>query len=128
MRIDEGSWTAWSKNARPTLSPPTFWLPGVHHIEARARVVGEIESADPSPAKLAVPLGTALLPAVPAPSVAAHLNDPSTPPEKDFHGQSGATGCACNSGGGAGAAAPFALVLLGLIVPWRRARKRARSW
>jgi hypothetical protein len=127
LRVDDGSWTAWSKNANPTLSPPTFWLPGVHHIEARARVAGDVESADPSPAKLAVPLGTALLPSAAAPVAVPKLNDPSTPPEKDFHGQSGATGCACNTGGGAGAAAPFGLVLLGLMVPWRRARKRVRS-
>ncbi|HET9987080.1 MAG TPA: hypothetical protein VFQ65_01135, partial [Kofleriaceae bacterium] len=46
LRIDDGSWTPWSQNARPTLSPPVFWLPGVHHIEARARVVGDVESAD----------------------------------------------------------------------------------
>ncbi|MEO6774296.1 MAG: hypothetical protein ABI467_14970, partial [Kofleriaceae bacterium] len=125
LRVDEGSWTPWSKNARPTLSPPTFWLPGVHHIEARARLAGDVESADPSPAVLAVPLGTALLPAPAAQPIAAHVNDPlhpSAPPEKDFHGQSGATGCACNTGGGAGAAAPFGLVLLGLMVPWRRRR------
>jgi hypothetical protein len=127
LRIDEGSWTAWSKNPRPTLSPPTFWLPGVHHIEARARLAGDVESADLSPAVLAVPLGTALLPSVAAQPSVPKLNDPSTPPEKDFHGQSGATGCACNAGGGAGAAAPFGLVLLGLMVPWRRARKRGRA-
>jgi len=127
LRVDDGSWTAWSTNARPTLSPPTFWLPGIHHIEARARLAGDIESADVSPAKLAVPLGTSLLPSAPAPVAVPKLNDPSAPPEKDFHGQSGATGCSCNSGGGAGAAAPFGLVLIGLMVPWRRARARVRK-
>lgn len=119
IRVDDGSWTAWSPNPRPVLKPQSFWLPGVHKIEARARLVGDPNSADPVPALLSVPLGTDLLPPEPSTSGAA----------AGFHGQSGAQGCACNTGGGSGAAAPFALVVLGMMLPRlrRRARKLARS-
>jgi hypothetical protein len=113
VRVDDGSWSAWSPNPRPVLSPKSFWLPGVHKIEARARLQGDPNSADPVPALISVPLGTDLLP--PSTSNAA----------AGFHGQTSAAGCACNSGGGAGAAAPFALVMLGL---WFRSwRRRARQ-
>jgi hypothetical protein len=120
IRVDEGSWTAWSPNPRPVLQPQSFWLPGVHEIEARARLVGDPNSADPVPAMLSVPLGTDLLPP-PTPSTSGAA--------AGFHGQSGAMGCACNTGGGGGAAAPFALVVLGMMLPRlrRRARKLARS-
>ncbi|MEO8553931.1 MAG: hypothetical protein ABI678_28350, partial [Kofleriaceae bacterium] len=122
LRVDDGSWTAWSKNPRPTLALPQFWLPGVHHIEARARLAGIAESADPSPATLAVPLGTDLLPPG-SNSVARVGNDPATD-KNDFHGQSGDVGCACNSGGGAGGSAALAVVVLGLVLPWRRRVRR----
>jgi len=71
IRVDDGSWTAWSPDPRPVLSPPSFWLPGVHHIEARARLVGSPDSADLVPAKLALPLGTDLLPPAPSTDSAA---------------------------------------------------------
>ncbi len=122
LRIDDGSWTPWSPDPTPVLAPQTFWLPGIHHIEARARLAGDPDSADPTPAVLALPLGTSLLPA-PPPSATARLGDPNTGKD-DFHGQAGAAGCACNTGGGAGAAGPFGLVLIGMLVPWRRARRR----
>ncbi|HEX7704448.1 MAG TPA: hypothetical protein VF403_27100, partial [Kofleriaceae bacterium] len=119
IRVDEGSWTAWSPNPRPVLQPQSFWLPGVHKIEARARLVGDPNSEDPVPSLLSVPLGTDLLPPAPSTNGAA----------AGFHGQSGAMGCACNTGGGGGVAAPFALVVLGMMLPRlrRRARKLARS-
>ncbi len=120
LRIDDGSWTAWSRNPRPVLALPQFFLPGIHHIEARARVQGQPDSADPSPARLAVPMGTSVLPvAYSAPAPADK--------DSDFHGSSDTQGCQCNTGGGAGAAAPFGLLVLGMVLPWRRMRRRARS-
>jgi len=122
LRIDDGSWTAWSANARPVLALPQFFLPGIHHIEARARLKGQPDSADPSPAKLAVPMGTSLVPTTyTAPA------DPADPKDAPFHGSTDTRGCACNSSGGAGAAAPFGLLLLGITLPWRRLRRRATS-
>ena len=57
-RIDGGTWSAWSRNAHPTLSPSVFWLPGTHHIEVRARQIGHPSTIDPTPVSLRVELGT----------------------------------------------------------------------
>ncbi|HUJ59318.1 MAG TPA: hypothetical protein VLX92_12520, partial [Kofleriaceae bacterium] len=108
VRIDDGSWSAWSRNAHPTLAPRTFWLPGVHHAEVRARQIGHPETIDTDPPRIALPLGGAAL--------ANNANG--------FHGTSGTTGCTCNSGGGAGNAAPFALILAFVLLPLRRVRRR----
>ncbi|MFT3698354.1 MAG: MYXO-CTERM sorting domain-containing protein [Kofleriaceae bacterium] len=110
IRIDDGSWTPWSTNAMPRLALQQFWLPGIHHIDARARLKGIPNSADRTPRRLAVPISTDLLPST-ANAAAG------------FHGQSGAQGCACDSSSsGTGVAVPFALVLFGLVF-----RRRLRS-
>ncbi|MGE5181452.1 MAG: hypothetical protein ACM31C_05300, partial [Acidobacteriota bacterium] len=66
IKLDDGTWSAWSTNRRPTLSPPTFWLPGIHHAQVRARRIGHPETIDLTPTVLALPLGGAVLPAKPA--------------------------------------------------------------
>jgi hypothetical protein len=123
LRIDEGSWTPWSPEPNPVLSPRVFWLPGVHHIEARARVAGQPETADPVAAVLALPIGTALLPEaikIKERPVQQPLNDPDGFTE--FHGQSGAAGCACNTSGNAAGTLPLALVVGMMLMPIRRRR------
>ena len=131
LRIDEGSWTPWSKNAHPVLSPQTFWLPGIHHIEVISRVAGHPETADSSPAVIALPLGTSLLPNDNNVDIATTNGDPDVPSKPgviEFHGQSGSAGCACNSTGGAGDAAPFAMMIALVLLPMRRARRAARRF
>ena len=126
LRIDDGMWTPWSTNAHPVLAPRVFWLPGLHHVEVRAREKGHPESADPTPAVIDIPLGQSVLAqnggAKSASGVeAAGLADP-------FHGQSGAAGCTCDGGGGGfGNAAPFALVIAFVLLPLRRLRRATRG-
>ncbi|MGN6110839.1 MAG: MYXO-CTERM sorting domain-containing protein [Kofleriaceae bacterium] len=106
-RIDRGTWSAWSTDPHPTLSPSTFWLPGTHRIEVRARERNKPETIDPTPALLEVALGGPV----------AVRNAP-------FHGQPGETGCNCSTGGDPAAALPFALVLGAIVLPRRRARRQ----
>ncbi len=113
-RIDAGTWSAWSTNARPTLRSNVFWLPGRHTIDVRARQIGKPETIDTTPVSLEVVLGS-------------HANDRKSP-VRGFHGQPGQGGCSCDASGSPLAAAPFALMLLALLLPLRRIRRRVRSW
>ncbi|HTR53533.1 MAG TPA: hypothetical protein VMJ10_22725 [Kofleriaceae bacterium] len=108
IRLDDGSWSAWSTSPRETIRPRTFWIAGMHHIDARARVVGHPETIDPTPVRVAVPIGAPTARRAPLP----------------FEGSTGATGCTCDSSAGPGAAAPFALVVLLMFLPLRRIRRR----
>jgi hypothetical protein len=122
IRIDEGSWSAWSANPRPTISPRTFWLPGNHHLEVRARQIGHPETIDTDPVKLEIPLGTAV-PTADDTRALARAGGPAP-----FHGQPGGAGCACNTGGrGAVGSLPLVLVIGLVLVPLRRVRRRLRS-
>lgn len=112
-RIDDISWSAWSTNARPTIAPDVFWLPGVHHLDVRARQVGHPETIDETPARIEIPIG-----------VAPAKAEREAPIDKPFHGQAG-EGCTCATGGGVGGAAPFAVVIAFLLLPLRRLRRRA---
>ncbi len=116
-RIDDGSWSPWSMNRRPTLAPKLFWLPGQHKIEVRAREVGRPETIDTTPELIEVVLGTDV--DLPTGKFIAKT-------ENGFHGQSGASGCACNTSSGPGGAAPFALVFLLIVLPMRRVRRQVR--
>ena len=112
-RIDAGTWTAWSTNARPTLRSSVFWLPGRHTIEVRARQIGKPETIDTTPVSLDVVLG-------------AHGSDRRSP-VRGFHGQPGEGGCNCDAAGTSPlAAAPFALLILALMLPTRRIARRMR--
>ncbi|HEY3803878.1 MAG TPA: hypothetical protein VGL61_14785 [Kofleriaceae bacterium] len=112
LRLDHGTWTAWSKNAHPTLSPNTFWLPGIHEVEVRSRLAGQPATTDVTPARMAIPIGMGVLPA--RGPAGAKLADPA---------MAGTQGCACNTGGSFGATAPFALVLALILLPMRRIRR-----
>jgi hypothetical protein len=111
LRIDHGTWTAWSNNPRPTVSTNVFWLAGTHAIEVRARQIDHPETIDDLPISLEVELGAA----------AAPLRRKGA---GDFHGQGDGGGCNCDAGGDFGTAAPFALVLAFLVLPLRRIRRR----
>lgn len=111
-RVDGGAWSAWSRNARPTLSPGVFWLPGAHRIEARARRVGQPATIDPTPASTEVVLGGSAV--------------VRRSPARGFHGTpAGGAGCSCGTGGSATGAAPLALVLGAILLPLGRVRRRA---
>jgi MYXO-CTERM domain-containing protein len=116
IKLDGGTWSAWSKNPRPTLSPRTFWLPGYHKAEVRARQAGRPETTDNAPVTVELPIG------VPPRSIAKDGTGAN-----GFHGQAGgASGCGCESGkGGAGSGALMALVILLVVAPLRRLRRRA---
>ncbi len=119
VRIDGGTWSPWSQNRRPTLAPRGFWLPGQHTIEVRAREVNKPETIDTTPELIEIVLGTDVQ--LPNGSFVA-----SGIAKNEFHGQSGSSGCACNTSSGPGGAAPFALVFLMLMVPMRRVRRSLR--
>jgi hypothetical protein len=120
LRLDHGTWAPWGHNANPTVSPQTFWLPGIHTIEVRSRLRGVPASQDLFPVKINVPIGMGILPPRNADG-SVKLDDP-------FHGTEGAQGCQCDASGGNsfGAAAPFVLLFALLALPrrLRRAMKR----
>ncbi|HEY4177758.1 MAG TPA: hypothetical protein VGM90_13020, partial [Kofleriaceae bacterium] len=109
-RVDNGSWSAWSTNAKPRLAPRVFWIPARHVIEVRARKINDPSTMDVTPERLEVTLGDSLL---------------NPPKAIAFHGQGSAAGCACNSSGSGTSAGLFALVMLGIILPLRRTSRRA---
>ncbi len=115
LRLDHGLWTPWSKNPRPTLSPATFWLPGMHDVEVRSRLAGAPASIDPVGALISIPIGVGILPARGPGGI--KLADPS---------QQGPQGCACNTSGGFGAAAPFGVIFALILLPFRRLRRSAK--
>lgn len=49
-RIDEGPWSTWTTDERVLVDDDILLLQARHQIEARARVVGEPETMDPTPA------------------------------------------------------------------------------
>jgi hypothetical protein len=107
-RIDDGTWSAWSASRRQTVRSRVLWLSGVHRVEVRARRIGIPESIDATPVVLEVPVG-----AIDAGATRKLRGS--------FHGQASSAGCSCDSGGGPGAALPFALAIaLILSRRWRR--------
>ncbi len=113
IRLDHGTWSAWSPNPRPTLSPKTFWLAGVHHIEARARVIGHADTIDLTPAETDITIGADAVP---------------QNKRNDFHGQAGTTGCVCNTGNASpGGFAPIFVALGVLALPRSRRRRIVRA-
>src|SRR4029077_16193571 len=84
-RVDDISWSAWSKNAHPTIAPNVFWIPGVHHLDVRARRIGHPETIDETPVRLEVPIGI---------NPAATARDATQ--VNGFHGQAG-EGCTCGA-------------------------------
>ena len=115
-RTNRGSWSGWSTNRRPTISPDVFWLPGIHKLEVRARQVGHPETLDPPPVEIELALGTDLDRESERPRFA----------RADFHGQAGASGCSCETGSASGGLL-LALVFGLMLVPRRRLRSLARD-
>ncbi|MBV8761054.1 MAG: hypothetical protein JO257_27410, partial [Deltaproteobacteria bacterium] len=111
-QLDEGWWSIWSRNPHPVLDNNVLKLVGTHHITVRARQVGHPETTDPEPTTLAVEMGT--------PLVAKNQG------VNGFHGQSGATGCACDAGGSPTTAVPFALLFGIFLLGGRRLRRGVR--
>jgi MYXO-CTERM domain-containing protein len=52
VRIDQGTWSAWSASPRRTLSSHLFWLQGKHQVQVRARKAGEPLTTDLTPVTL----------------------------------------------------------------------------
>ncbi len=113
-RVDDGSWSAWSASQRQTLTKRAFWLPGVHKVQVRSRVIGQPETMDPEPAVVELPIGTG------EPLTASRT------PANGFHGQAGAAGCSCKTTSSSNGAL-FALVIGLIVMPARRIRRRLRS-
>jgi MYXO-CTERM domain-containing protein len=114
-RVDDTTWSAWGTNRHPVIKARMLELPGTHHIDVRARAKGQAETTDLEPVRLAVELG--------GPRVAATTG-------AGFHGQAGQAGCNCDAGPSPGAAAPLALLVVGILVGRRRSnrlRRLARS-
>ena len=111
-RIDNGSWSPWSKNATPTISSSVFWLPGEHKIDVRARQVGRPDTIDLTAATVSVTMGQELL--------------AQRAPVRPFHGQAGESGCNCSTTSPS-EALPLGLLVLGLVLPLRRIRRRAKQ-
>ena len=107
-RLDDTTWSAWSTNPRPVITSRLLELPGMHHVDVRARAKGQPETTDLAPVRLAVELG--------GPRVAANTG-------AGFHGQAGQAGCNCDTSGSPGAAIPFAF-LIGLVLVGRRRLRR----
>ena len=105
IRLDGGFWQPWSRNPTPTLHARSFLLAGVHHIDVRARRIGQPDSVDPEPVSLAVEIGE---------KPAAGAN---------FHGQGDGMGCQCDGGGNAVGGVLLVLMIVVLLIPrrwWRR--------
>jgi MYXO-CTERM domain-containing protein len=107
-RIDNGTWSLWSKNKTPTIRSKVFWLPAIHTIDVRARAINAPETIDETPARLEIDLRTNVKPHV-AP----------------FHGQPGEAGCNCQTTSAA-SASPLLLVFAFLFIG-RRTRRRLRK-
>ncbi|MGE3546471.1 MAG: hypothetical protein AB7L28_21270, partial [Kofleriaceae bacterium] len=108
-RIDEGTWSPWSTNRRPTVASKGFWLGGTHKIEVQSRRIGRPETLDLTPEVLEIELGG---------------TGERRGPGRGFHGNASNAGCSCDSSGSPVNGAPLALVLLVLVVPWRRVRRQ----
>ncbi len=52
VRVDQGTWSAWSPSPRRTLSSNLFWMQGKHTIEVRSRRPGQPDSVDQTPVQL----------------------------------------------------------------------------
>ncbi len=105
-KIDRGTWSPWSTNANPKVTSPVFWLPGTHELEVRARQKGHPETVDISPVLLTVELGA---------NAGVHGTT-------RFHGTSNGGGCDCDASNNPTGALPFLLLMVGLLVPFRRGR------
>ncbi len=112
-RTNGGAWSGWSTNRRPSVSTNVFWLPGLHKLEVRARRIGHPETIDPTPVVIELAMGTDL----PDPEASRPLVA-----RADFHGQAGASGCSCETGGSAGGTLVLALVFGLVLVPRRKLR------
>jgi MYXO-CTERM domain-containing protein len=86
-----------------------FWLPGVHKVDVRSRVIGHPESMDREPFVIELPIGTG--------------NPLPVARNAGFHGQAGASGCGCETT--SSASGGLMALIIGLIVlPTRRVRRR----
>jgi len=96
-RVDGMTWSRWAPGPWVDVTAPTLAMVGEHRVEVRARVVGEPESADPTPVELRVEM-------VPAAGAVALADErPRVAPTEDavelIRGgrttDAGASGCGC---------------------------------
>lgn len=126
IRTDDGLWSPWSPAKRRTISPPSFWLQGMHTIEVRARTIGDDRTTDETPVELQVPIGS-----IPVPHVGTKHAGPDG--VLDFHGQAGSGGCNCATSDDPAGGVPIVLALIAIMWPRRRrvamrARSRIPTW
>jgi MYXO-CTERM domain-containing protein len=57
-REGDGAWSAWSNDARPSISRDDFWLQGKHLIQVRSRLANQPLTTDPSPVSLVARIDT----------------------------------------------------------------------
>nr|HEX4318504.1 hypothetical protein [Kofleriaceae bacterium] len=113
LRVDNGFWEPWTRDATPTLSPDAFWLSGMHHVDVRARRVGHPESMDAGVFTVDVPIG----------AQPANVSRKKAP---DFHGQGDGAGCNCDSGGSASQGLLLVALIVLLAIPRRLLAARLR--
>lgn len=58
VRVDDGLWKPWTQDRYIRLKEEAFRLEGKHHVDVRSRIVGDVDSLDPSPARVEVIIDT----------------------------------------------------------------------
>jgi MYXO-CTERM domain-containing protein len=118
-RVDDLTWSHWTRDTDVTVRSPAFEFEGAHQIEVRARRVEEPDSVDPEGAAVPFTLAAREIPRPVAPSAPVAANDrlirggPST-------NTSGGCGCTTQSDP---SREEWALAGLALAVVMRRRRR-----
>ena len=129
-RVDGMTWSRWAPGPWVDVTAPTLAMAGEHRVEVRARVVGEPESADPTPVELRVEMVTA------AGAVALADERPRVAPTEDavelIRGgrttDAGASGCGCGVvGSGQRAETGWAWMVMGGVAAMVGRRRRRRG-
>lgn len=128
-RVDGMTWSRWAPGPWVDVTAPTLAMAGEHRVEVRARVVGEPESADPTPVELRVEM-------VPAAGAVALADErPRVVPTEDavelIRGgrttDAGASGCGCGVvGRGQRAETGWAWMVMGGVAAMVGRRRRRR--
>ena len=123
------TWSRWAPGPWVDVTAPTLAMAGEHRVEVRARVVGEPESADPTPVELRVEM-------VPAAGAVALADErPRVVPTEDsvelIRGgrttDAGASGCGCGVvGSGQRAETGWAWMVMGGVAAMVGRRRRRR--
>lgn len=123
-RIDDGSWSSWTREARLVVRDARLVFAGDHVVEVQARLADDDRTIDPEPVRLEVPIeGLARYVRTP------HRHDPSRVPSAGLRGRpdagsSSSSGCECTVPAGRSRPLPLLLGLaLGALVVLRRRRR-----